>query len=278
MVLYRLASLLMLFVLRADADPTPPELAPQFQANFTISVTNYNVDVTTNITGFVALDNKQVGGVLNIAGEGVVPLYFATNFILYPNKSSDKIQAYMFQDDHCLFEVGDAADYRFDLRIPKSSKFLRNATFGGFECMVWKVDVQDFPYPLPPNNQMWVRYVDHAVAKIEADDVDDYSKFVVEFENLQVGPFDPSVYNPPDLKCVDPDIPPHAASSMAGRAARRVLRKVFGRSRRHQRRPQELRTPQVAPKPVRKPGDPSPPNFAPQFLSNFTLVVTDSIT
>jgi len=189
-----------LFVLSTlSTRATPPDLPQQFTTNFTVVAPNYVSDTTTEVfTGFFALDYVNGGGRLEIGGEEFVPAYFHTNFIASPDPNFGVIKGYMFERNLCW--IGGNVDANwiviFPFQIPPNATYMGTVTVNNTKCTEWLFQIPGYGYWVTVD----VRVNDPSIVRIQVDSLQYLGTLIWNFYDTVKGPFDPSIYDSPDVQ------------------------------------------------------------------------------
>eukprot|EP01129_Flabellula_baltica_P010441 TRINITY_DN440_c0_g1_i1.p1 TRINITY_DN440_c0_g1~~TRINITY_DN440_c0_g1_i1.p1 ORF type:complete len:240 (-),score=56.54 TRINITY_DN440_c0_g1_i1:17-697(-) len=195
----------LLAIVTVLSGPTPPSLPQQFTTNFTVILTDF---VTKNdkgrFEGFFALDYKNGGARLEIGGEEYIPLSFHTNFIATPNDTDGTVTGYMYEGELC-WNAGSVSKswlIFFPFQLPDNSTYAGDKVVNGVDCQHWWFNAYDEDYRV----DVYVTKDDiPVIERIILNDIPYSGPIQFDFLSTQPGPFDPSIYSPPnvqyDLEC-----------------------------------------------------------------------------
>jgi len=138
---------------------------------------------------------------LTFGGENVVPLYFHTNFIVNPNKD-ENMTGYIFQDTLCwnLGEVPVGFLVNWPLQVPLNATYLGVQVINGISCTVWQWQETYSEYGA--SFELYVSAKDSTIVRAITTVPLFYSTVnQIDFSNTIPGPFNPEIYNPPNMDC-----------------------------------------------------------------------------
>jgi len=211
----------------ALAAPTPPEIAKQFTANYTIyQAQNNTPNSDGEWYGFLAVDYVNGGMLYTLNGYNLLPIFLSTNFIASPNGEKDATQLYWFYRDIC-WDTGAVPIediHMFPLRIPENATYKGSEVLRGKPCSVWEWDSRR---EYDANITIWVGQKQSDIVRVSFNNAPEFGVIRWDFLNTVVGPIDPSVYSPPKLPC--PGFPyygvtsPKASRGLMGMISRMMM-------------------------------------------------------
>jgi len=204
----------ILSVALATAFPhvNPPSLARQFQTNYTVIVPGLGGAANTSFVGFLAVDDINFGLFWSLTGEEIVPLRLSTNIILHPTAS--EVEGYWFFNPICwVMPISKPIFNLFPLRIPRNATYQGTAVVHGVPCTLWQwIGPREYTF------QMWVNQQTtssgNAIVQVSVLNTEYVGSIYWYFHQTEVGPFDSSIYNPPNLKCIAPPIGAQAPANL----------------------------------------------------------------
>jgi len=186
---------------------TPPALGKQFTTNWTLTAVNWVGPGAPVFSGWLALDDINGGASLSFGGEEFIPLYVHTNAIANPNVNPGQLTGYLFEGPICWTQsVSRFWLQLFPLSIPPNATYVGDKTVNGVPCSVWTWTPYESYYI-----DMWVNKKTtqwgSAIVQILIKNSPYVGDVLWGFSNTNVGPFNPHIYDPPNLNCINPTFP-----------------------------------------------------------------------
>jgi hypothetical protein len=170
---------------------TEPKVPQQFISNITVSLPYYQSPVS--FSGSIAIDAINAGAFVDIGGEDYWPISFHTNLVASPDHQGN-IDLYMYEGPIC-WNWGtvqtDILSY-YPLQIAPNATSLGNQVIEGQLCSGWSFDVEIFPVVA------WVSVENSNLVQLTVDNLGYAGAVEITFFDTVVGPFDPTIYAPPN--------------------------------------------------------------------------------
>jgi hypothetical protein len=181
---------------------TPPKIAKQFTTRFAIS----SKDGNSSWTGSLALDDLNGGGKLDVSGVGFLPVFVHFTAVANPNVYPGELAGYIFAEKVCWVQtVPQSWLELFPLEIPPGAAYIGAKNINGVPSQGWQWNSTEY---WAVTLQLWVtqKATKYGVSVVEFDigGLPYFSAIQWSFSNTVPGPFDPKIYNPPNLKCISP--------------------------------------------------------------------------